>query len=74
MSAELLHSVEEGLQQLAIASDHPSNHCRYTQLLSKIPVTCLKIPNKFFVAADKQYKMPYEGIEDENTKPYRNGE
>ena len=52
MSAELLHSVEEGLQQLTIALDHPCNHRQYTQLLPKIPVTCLKIPNMFFVAAD----------------------
>ena len=52
MYVELLHSVEKGLHQLTIASDHPSNHCQYTQLLSKIPVTWLKIPNQFFVAAD----------------------
>lgn len=53
MSAELLHSVEEGIHQLTIASEHPSSHCRYTQLLPKIPITCLKIPNEFFVAADR---------------------
>ena len=52
MSAELLSKVEEGLHMLTIASEHPSSHRRYTQLLPNIPVTCLKIPNKFFVAAD----------------------
>ena len=52
MSAELLYSVEEELHQLNIASEHPSSHCRYRQLLPKIPIVCLKIPNKFFIAAD----------------------
>ena len=54
MSAEsVLCGVEEGLHVLTITSEHPSSHRRYAQLLPSIPVvTCLKIPNKFFVAAD----------------------
>ena len=52
MSAELLSKVEEGLHMLTITSEHPSSHRRYTQLLPNIPISCLKIPNKFFVAAD----------------------
>ena len=52
MSAELLSRVEEGLRVLTITSEHPSSHRRYAQLLPSIPIACLKIPNKFFVAAD----------------------
>ena len=53
MSAEsVLCGVEEKLRVLTITSEHPSSHRRYAQLLPSIPVACLKIPNKFFVAAD----------------------
>ena len=68
MSAELLRSVEQELHQLTIASEHPSSHCRYTQLLPQIPITCLKIPNKFFVVVDsirclrKVLKMKIPGL------------
>ena len=69
MSEELLYRVEEELHQLTIAdSEHPSSHCRYRQLLPKIPIACLKIPNKFFIVADnirclrKVLKMRIPGL------------
>lgn len=47
--SELLSRVEEGLHMLTIASEHPSSHHRYTQLLPNIPITCLKIPKSFLL-------------------------
>ena len=57
MSEELLHSYDKELSQLSIACDHPSRHRGYKQLLSKIPIVCLKIPNKFFLVADRKRRL-----------------
>jgi len=53
MTFELLNRVEEGLRQLNITSHHPSLHLQYKQLLPQIPISCFKIPHKFFITADR---------------------
>ena len=53
MTAELLSSVEESLHELVVASEHPSAHSNYQILLPQVTVTCLKVPNKFFLLADR---------------------
>ena len=54
MSEELLHSYDKELSQLNITCERPTSHRGYKQLLSKIPIVCLRIPNKFFLVADRK--------------------
>jgi len=54
-SSDLLKSVEEGLNQLTVTSSLPSSHPLYNRMLSQVPIACLKIPNKFYLAADRIY-------------------
>jgi len=57
MSEELLHSYDKELSQLTIACEHPTRHHRYKQLLSRIPIVCLRIPNKFFIVASRKRRL-----------------